>query len=148
MPERAFIDSNVLVYATGADHPLRQPCVDVLNELGRNPAQCWSSAEVLQEILHVFVRRGFESRAERTITDLVSLIGGRVASLTPADVIWCLPRRFPAGLQARDRVHLAVMSRLGISRIISTDAAFDLFPGIQRLAPENLDGWRDAVFGS
>jgi predicted nucleic acid-binding protein len=35
--------------------------------------------------------------------------------------------------QARDAVHLAVMRRHGVRRILSFDAGFDAEPGIERL---------------
>lgn len=37
------------------------------------------------------------------------------------------------GLSARDAVHLAVMERRGISRILSFDAGFDGQPGVTRV---------------
>jgi len=36
-------------------------------------------------------------------------------------------------LSARDAVHLAVMEKNGIERILSFDASFDTFPKITRL---------------
>jgi predicted nucleic acid-binding protein len=36
-------------------------------------------------------------------------------------------------LSARDAIHLAVMEREGITRILTFDAGFDGFPGIERL---------------
>ncbi|MGB2665474.1 MAG: PIN domain-containing protein [Candidatus Acidiferrum sp.] len=36
-------------------------------------------------------------------------------------------------LSARDGVHLAVMQRHGIERILSSDSGFDGFPGITRV---------------
>jgi predicted nucleic acid-binding protein len=38
-----------------------------------------------------------------------------------------------AGLSARDAVHLAVMERHRITRIMSFDSDFDRWPGITRL---------------
>jgi predicted nucleic acid-binding protein len=146
MAERAFVDSNLLIYLSGRAHPLKQPCVDLYREIGRDPSHCWTSAEVLQEILHVFLRRGYEQRAETVLNDFAAILAGHIAPLVADDVLWCLGRSFPAQLQARDRVHLAVMSRLGISRVISADVAFDAVDGIERLAPERLVTWRDSVF--
>lgn len=37
-------------------------------------------------------------------------------------------------LSARDALHVAVMERNGIGRILSFDAGFDGFPGIERLS--------------
>jgi len=50
------------------------------------------------------------------------------------------------GLQARDRIHLAVMERLGISRIVSTDRAFDSARGVTRLDPAHFAAWKQTVF--
>lgn len=38
------------------------------------------------------------------------------------------------GLQARDAIHVAVMQRHGISRILSFDRAFDQVTGLTRLS--------------
>ena len=39
-----------------------------------------------------------------------------------------------ARLSARDALHLAVMERHGVSRILSFDSGFDGFPGITRIS--------------
>lgn len=36
-------------------------------------------------------------------------------------------------LSARDALHLAVMRQQGVTRILSFDAGFDGFPGVERL---------------
>jgi predicted nucleic acid-binding protein len=36
-------------------------------------------------------------------------------------------------LSARDAIHVAIMERHGIDRILSFDAGFDGVPGVQRL---------------
>jgi predicted nucleic acid-binding protein len=50
-----------------------------------------------------------------------------------------------AGLSARDLLHLAVMDRLGVTRIITADTGFDRIPGIERLEPARFSEWRDSV---
>jgi hypothetical protein len=37
-------------------------------------------------------------------------------------------------LSARDAVHLAIMERHGVRRIMSFDSGFDGFPGVERLS--------------
>ncbi|MGH7545832.1 MAG: type II toxin-antitoxin system VapC family toxin, partial [Gemmatimonadota bacterium] len=37
-------------------------------------------------------------------------------------------------ISARDALHLAVMERRGVSRILSFDSGFDAFPGVTRLS--------------
>jgi predicted nucleic acid-binding protein len=49
------------------------------------------------------------------------------------------------GLSSRDLIHLAVMERIGADTIITADRAFDVAPGITRLDPAALPGWRATV---
>ncbi|MGH2761941.1 MAG: PIN domain-containing protein [Thermoleophilaceae bacterium] len=37
-------------------------------------------------------------------------------------------------LSARDAIHLAVMDRHGVERVMSFDRAFDAYPGVERLS--------------
>lgn len=147
MSERVFVDANLTIYVTGRDHPLREPCLAVFRAIAASPAGCWSSAEVLQELLHVLLRRNETARAAELIGRFASVLGSRIVPLTADDVLWCVSREFPAGLQARDRIHLAVMNRLGITSIVTTDSAFDRQPGVTRLDPLHFPAWRDRVFG-
>jgi predicted nucleic acid-binding protein len=147
LAESAFLDANISMFAAGADHPLRMPCASILREVAVRPASVYSSAEVLQEILHVYSRRGMPERARQLIHQLRELLGPQLQPVTPEDVYWCLDNDVPGPLQARDRLHLAVMSRLGIRSIISTDRAFANVPWVRRLAPEDLSEWRESIFG-
>ncbi|MGQ9573571.1 MAG: type II toxin-antitoxin system VapC family toxin, partial [Dehalococcoidia bacterium] len=52
-----------------------------------------------------------------------------------------LADRYP-DLGARDLLHAAVMSRLGIRRIVSADAGFDRLPEVERLDPTDIVVWR------
>lgn len=94
-----------------------------------------TSAEVLQEILHrcVAINR---HRGIQPAFDVLQDVVDDVLPMTVEDValakdIVLSDRR----LAARDAVHLAVMERAGISRIMSSDRVFDRRPGITRLGP-------------
>jgi predicted nucleic acid-binding protein len=146
MPDAVFIDANVVMYAVGPEHPSRAGCVAFLREVAVDPSRCHSSAEVLQELLHVYLRRGQPFDAARAISALAQALGERVATLSAADVIRASALDAPPGLQARDRIHLAVMERLGLTRIVSTDRAFDLAHGVTRLDPADFAAWKLDVF--
>lgn len=148
MSEAAFIDANVPVYAFGGEHRLRRPCQDILREISNSRSACWSSAEVLQELLHIGVRRGQGGRSSETIRILAALLGPQVVPVDAEHIMWCLSQEFAPGLQSRDRVHVAVMHRLGVRNIVSSDRAFDLVPGITRLDPAAFSEWRELVFGA
>ncbi|MCO5201231.1 MAG: type II toxin-antitoxin system VapC family toxin [Chloroflexi bacterium] len=146
MPEPVFIDANVVMYAVGPEHPNRAGSVDFLREASAYPGSSHSSAEVLQELLHVYLRRQEPAAAANAISALVEILRDRIVSLTTADVIRAASLTAVPGLQVRDRIHFAVMERLGISRIVSTDRAFDSLRGITRLDPADFATWKQTVF--
>lgn len=146
MPDPVFIDANIVMYAVGPEHPNRSGCVAFLEAMAIDPSLCFSSAEVLQELLHVYLRRGQHVQARDAISALASALGQHVVPLLVTDVLKSAEYPEIAGLQARDRIHLAVMERLGIARIVSTDRAFDLAHGIRRLDPADFAAWKPTVF--
>ena len=134
------------MYAAGPEHAQRPGSRLVLDLASDASGRIVTSSEVLQEVLNIFVRRGQAPRALAVIADLVSTLGGSVADVTAADVLTAASGSFRPSLSARDRIHIAVMRRLGIDTIISADKDFDLVPGIQRLDPLNFESWRIGVF--
>lgn len=148
MTERAFLDANVFIHASGADGPHRLGASAVVLEMARSRQNVWSSAEVLQEVLNVYVRRGERSRAEEMVGSIDELLGDHVERMIRTDVIAAsrLATSYVA-LQARDLIHVAVMRRLGISHIISADRGFDSIPNVTRLDPRDFLTWRETVFG-
>ena len=142
----ALIDANVSIYAAGRPHAYREPSLQVLLLATQSPGSCWTTAEVLQEVYHTYSRRGERDRGRQLVTDLDIAVSGNVAAVLREDVLVAIESALPHSLQARDRVHLAVMARLGITGIISTDRAFDGLDRIRRLDPLRLADWRDEVF--
>ena len=71
---------------------------------------------------------------------------GRIEPIYAEDVVdaAALADEHP-DISSRDLVHAAVALRLGVSRIISTDADFDRLPVVTRLAPERIDEWAGAL---
>lgn len=140
----AFVDANVVIHATGTDAGLRDLCGAICRESAISSEPLVTSAEVLQEILWVRQRtRGLESAR---LALRIAAEAFRVVPLLPEDVLRSADYPEIAGLQARDRIHLAVMERLGIARIVSTDRAFDLAHGIRRLDPADFAAWKPTVF--
>jgi len=115
----------------GAPHPNRDLLEGYLRKHPSGPYL--TSAEVFQEIVHRYVaigRRGAIADAFELLDALVD----EVSPVTRADVgraheIAMRQRR----LSGRDCLHLAVMERRGIERILTFDRGFDLWPGIERL---------------
>ena len=128
-----FVDSNVPMYLIGASHPHKADARRRLEDAIAAEERLVTSAEVLQEILH---RYGAIARHDAIQPAFDALLGvvDDVFDITAKDVERAkqllLARR---GLSARDALHVAVMEREGITRIMSFDAGFDEVPGISRL---------------
>jgi predicted nucleic acid-binding protein len=80
--------------------------------------------------------------------DFANVMEGRVAPILPADVVRAAELAGSLSKsEARDLIHLAVMRRLGLSRIVSSDKRFDAVAGVKRLDPARFEDWRDSVIG-
>lgn len=141
-----FVDTNVPIYAWGRPHELREPCARVLSLIEEIPEAFATDAEVLQELLHRYRNSTAWAAGKALLADFATLMGGRIASLEVQDVSHAaaLADQYPR-LSARDLVHLAVMTRLGITAIVSGDADFDAVAGVRRLDPREVATWRDEI---
>ena len=132
---RVFLDSNIFLYATGAEHPCREPCRALLLAMGAGTVAGETSVEVLQEVVHVRARRSGSRRDARALAERA----GRactVHSFEPEDLERAL-EIFVAGdsLPMRDAVHAAVALRRGSELIASADKDFDRIPDVVRVDP-------------
>ncbi len=94
-----------------------------------------TDAEVFQEILHRYVALGRRDAIQpafdalRRVVDEVFPIEER--DVERAKLVVLGTER----LSARDAVHIAVMERRDVPKILSFDRDFDGYPGIQRIGP-------------
>lgn len=132
-----FVDTAIIMYAAGAEHPLREPCQRLLAQVAEQRLEAVTSAEVIQEILHRFsaLRRPDVGAAmARDALDLFAPV------LPVTDAVM---RRMPdlveryTGLAARDLIHVATCLEEGIGEIVSPDRGFDAVAEIRRLAPDD-----------
>lgn len=146
LPDPAFLDANIPIFAAGKPSPLQANCKAIMQAVADQPGAVATSAEVLQELLHVYLRRGELETARELIRNVHASLTGAIVAVSAADIVAAAALDVSPRLQARDRVHLAVMQRLGISRIISSDRALDEVSSIERLDPRVFPTWRDDVF--
>ena len=128
-----FVDSNVPMYVVGADSSKKDLCeLLVRSHLGRGEVLV-TNAEVLQEILHRYRSLHRLDAIDAAFDFLISIVD-TILPIEPADVLEAREqmREIPS-LTARDAVHLAVMFRYGISRIMTRDTHFDGLPGVERV---------------
>jgi uncharacterized protein len=118
-----FVDTNVIMYAVGREHPLREAAQSFFLEHVASGVVLVSSAEVLQELLHAYVPVG---RLE-TLDAALALAHARLGSIWPVEgedveLARALIEGQPA-LGARDLLHLACCQRRGVRRIETYDRA-------------------------
>lgn len=141
-----FVDTNVPMYAVGALHPLRAPSVRVLEVAAARPAAFVTSAEVLQEIMHRYLRQQRWAHGRELLSAFSDLFAGRIEGVFAEDVATAARLADSApGAEARDLLHAAVMRRVGVTRIISTDRGFDRIDGITRLDPARIEVWESTL---
>jgi uncharacterized protein len=118
------VDTTVLVYAVGTEHPLREPSRRVLKAIGDGALAATTTVDVIQEFTHGYARRRpravAASHARRYVTLLEPL-------LTPTE------RDLEAGLRlferhdhldAFDAVLAATALEHGAEALVSADRAF------------------------
>ena len=128
-----FLDSNIPMYLVGGDHPHKVDARRLLERLVADGERLVTDVEVFQEVLHRFVALKRRDAIQPTF-DVLRDIADEVFSIHEADVERAkgivLGRR---GLSARDAIHVAVMEREGVQRILTFDTGFDAMPGISRI---------------
>ena len=118
-----FVDTNVLMYAVGRDHPLRPRARHFFAAATTEQQPLATSSEVLQELAHAYlpVER---IQALNAALLLIDRTRTEVWPLERDDVILGieLAGRHPA-LGTRDLCHLASCQRRGVTRIQTFDRA-------------------------
>jgi predicted nucleic acid-binding protein len=108
-----------------------------------------TDAEVLQELLHRYTAiRSWEPLGRESLDAFSELMRGLTEPIYALDVFRAAEfvDTYPT-MEARDLLHVAVMTRLGVTRIVSADRGFDRVAEVQRLDPADVDSWRELVAG-
>ena len=127
-----LIDTNIIVYAVGSVHPLKEASERILSDIAAGTLAANLDVETLQEVLHLYSSRGERRKGFRTIEHLLILF----------------PNSFPIAreeierardlmmkhsfLGARDAIHAAVVQTHDLEGIITADKVFDRIKGLKR----------------
>lgn len=128
-----FVDSNVPMYLVGAPHPRKVDAQRLVERALADGERLVTDAEVLQEILHRYTaidRRDAIQPAFDALLGVVDDVFPIDRAIVERAKTIVLGRR---PLSARDAVHVAVMERERIDRVLSFDTGLDGYPGITRL---------------
>ena len=118
-----FVDANVFIYYVGGEHPLRGKARAFIADSLSQGRRLVSSAEVLQELLHVYI----PARRWATLDAAFELVNGCL------DEVWPIEKgdvelardleRFHPGLSSRDLIHLACCQRRDVDDVMTFDRA-------------------------
>ena len=135
-----LLDANIVIYSLGRDHPYREPCRAIINQLEERPHDYAVDAEMLQEILYVFSNRGDIKTGVEAVLRLLDLFPD-VIPITGAE-IGTATRLIgqPPRLSVRDAIHAAVALEHGLEGIVTADKVFEHIPGLRRFDPTEVSG--------
>ena len=130
-----LVDSNVPMYLVGAPHPHKLDSQRLLENAISAGERLLTDAEVLQEICHRYVAIDRRDMIQPAFDALLGVVD-EVLPIEGADVAAAkdVVLRY-AALSARDALHVAVMVRHGVPRIMTFDRGFDAHPDVRRLHP-------------
>ncbi|HEX7581269.1 MAG TPA: type II toxin-antitoxin system VapC family toxin [Thermoanaerobaculia bacterium] len=127
-----FVDSNIPMYLVGAPHPHKADARRLLERAVGDGERLVSDAEVLQEILHRYVAISRRDAIQPAFDALFGIVDEvypvEAGEVERAKAIVLGSSR----LSARDAIHVAVMQRRKVARILSFDSGFDGVPGVTR----------------
>lgn len=129
-----LIDTNVVVYAGGKDHPLKDSARRILSDIAGGALQANLDAETLQEILHLYSSRGERRKGFETLRDILVLFPNPIPVGREEVEKACDFMRQYFFLGARDAIHAAVVMLHGLEGIITADKAFDRVKSVKRFA--------------
>lgn len=130
------LDTTVLVYAKGAEHPLREPCRELIAAIAAGDLAATTTAEAIQEFVHVRARRRERSDAAALGRDYAELL----SPLLPV-----APEHLEQGLAlfersqrlgAFDAVLAAAALETGATALVSADGDFAEVAGLPHLVPD------------
>lgn len=131
------LDTTVLVYATGADHALREPCRRLVEAVADGMLQATTTVEVIQEFVHVRGRRGTRAEASELGSAYADLLAP-LLSVTVDDLLGGLRLyRDSDRLGSFDAVLAAATLAVHADALVSADAAFGELPGLVHLVPDD-----------
>jgi predicted nucleic acid-binding protein len=138
------LDTTVLVYAKGDDHPLRSPCRRLVEAAVSGGLSVTTTPEVIQEFAHVRARRRGRKDAAALARAYADVLAPLITIEEPhlrAGLL--LYERYP-DLGAFDAVLAASASLLGAEALVSADRAFGVLDFPRHVVPDD-DGVRSLL---
>jgi predicted nucleic acid-binding protein len=130
-----FLDANIIIYAAGKEHPLKDSCQKIISLISENRVSVIINTEICQEILYRFSSIQMLDKGIELTTRIIDLVD-TVLPINQIEIEEAMRiiKKYPA-IDSRDAIHIASMLTYSIDKIISTDKHFDLASEIKRIDP-------------
>jgi predicted nucleic acid-binding protein len=138
------LDTTVLAYAVGADHPFRVPCQRLVGAIADGDIQATTTIEVIHEFAHVRARRRDRNDAAELARDYVELLSPLLIVEEP-DLREGL-RLFEeiTSIGAFDAVLAAAAHAVGADALVSADAGYSAVASVRHVIPDE-EGVRELL---
>ena len=128
-----YVDSNVPMYLVGAAHPNKTRTIELVSQLLSARERLVTSAETFQEIIHRYLAIADRQHLDAAYEALEAMVS-QTGEVTKADVDVARALSIThQGLSSRDCLHVAVMKRMGCTKLWSFDSGYDRILGLQRI---------------
>ncbi len=135
---KVFIDTNIPMYAAGKDHPFKNNCLEILEEIIAGNIEAYTDTEVLQEILYRFYHIQKREMGIQLSNYFSTIMTGAALPIQHEDMVLAISlfsKKDYEKLSPRNLIHLAVMFNHKINKIITTDQAFTSVSDIEVIHP-------------
>lgn len=129
------VDTTVLVYAVGDEHPLRDPCRRLVELVRDGDLAATTTVEVVQEFVHVRARRRGRADAARLGSDIATLFDPLVRPDSEHLRRGLDLYRRSEHLGTFDAVLAATALATPGATLVSADRGFAAVPGLRHLDP-------------
>ena len=138
------LDTTVLAYAVGVDHPLQAPCRRLVRAIADGEVVATTTVEVVQEFAHVRACRRDRKDAAELARDYIELLSPLLLVEEP-DLREGL-RLFEEnpGIGAFDAVLAAAAHAAGADALVSADTGFSSIANLRHITPDT-DGISDLL---
>lgn len=129
------VDTTILMYAVGAEHPAREPSRRLIEAIGAGRIAATTTPEVVQEFVHIVARQRPRARAAQHARRYVALLSPLMSSEAEhLERALRLFERHP-NLGAFDALLAATALVHGAEALVSADADFAAVPRLSHIAP-------------
>lgn len=129
-----FLDSNIFVNGRIKDRKYGSSCARIITDLAQGRLSAATSTLALIEVSNALRKIGLGKELALEINSIYST-GIVVSELLNVDVRLTVELFKGTGVSPYDCAHAAIMKRIGLDTILSTDPHFEDIPGISRLDP-------------